>query len=112
MAFRLFVASGVACVNVMLSSVANDYPVDKTRAKMIAGVFHIQRRGHRDPAATLIGGLPGRFIEAGYDPVMAGRFAFWIVAGICVMLGRGAALGPEARRTRPGVQARTAFSPP
>ncbi|MBN8280707.1 MAG: MFS transporter, partial [Gammaproteobacteria bacterium] len=37
--FRLFVASGVACINVMLSSVANDYPVDRTRAKMIAGVF-------------------------------------------------------------------------
>ena len=85
-AFRLFIASGVACINVMLSSVANDYPVDKTRAKMIAGVFIFNGVG----IATLprfIGGLPGRFIEAGYDPVIAGRFAFWIVAGLCVMLG-------------------------
>ena len=31
--FRLFIASGVACVNVMLSSVANDYPIDRTRAR-------------------------------------------------------------------------------
>jgi len=85
-AFRLFVASGVACVNVMLSSVANDYPVDKTRAKMIAGVFIFNGVGIAT-LPRLIGGLPGRFIEAGYDPVIAGRFAFWIVAGVCVMLG-------------------------
>ncbi len=52
---------------------------------MIAGVFIFNGVG----IATLprfIGGLPGRFIEAGYDPIIAGRFAFWIVAGICVML--------------------------
>jgi len=84
-AFRLFIASGVACVNVMLSSVANDYPVDKTRAKMIAGVFIFNGLG----IATLprfIGGLPQQFIEAGYDPVMAGRFTFWCVAGLCMFL--------------------------
>lgn len=84
-AFRLLIASGVACVNVMLSSVANDYPVDKTRAKMIAGVFIFNGLG----IATLprfIGGLPQRFIDAGVDSVLAGRFTFWCVAGICITL--------------------------
>jgi MFS family permease len=83
--FRLFIASGVACVNVMLSSVANDYPVDRTRAKMIAGVFIFNGVG----IATLprfIGGLPQRFIEMGMDPLSAGRLAFWCVAGLCFVL--------------------------
>lgn len=84
-AFRLFIASGVACVNVMLSSVANDYPIDKTRAKMIAGVFIFNGVGIAS-LPRFIGGLPERFIQMGYDPVIAGRFAFWIVAGICIML--------------------------
>ena len=48
--FRLFIASGVACVNVMLSSVANDYPVDRTRAKMIAAVFIFNGVGIASPA--------------------------------------------------------------
>jgi len=83
--FRLFIASGVACVNVMLSSVANDYPVDKTRAKMIAGVFIFNGVGIAT-LPRLIGGLPQRFIEMGWDPTTAGRFAFWCVAALCVML--------------------------
>jgi MFS family permease len=66
--FRLFIASGVACVNVMLSSVANDYPVDATRAKMIAAVFVFNGIGIAS-LPRLIGGLPQRFIEMGIDPV-------------------------------------------
>lgn len=83
--FRLFVASGVACVNVMLSSVANDYPVDATRARMIAGVFIFNGVGI-GTLPRFIGGLPQRFIEMGMDPTFAGRLAFWCVAAICVML--------------------------
>jgi MFS family permease len=83
--FRLFIASGVACVNVMLSAVANDYPVDKTRAKMIATVFIFNGLGI-GTLPRLIGGLPQRFIEAGLDPVFAGRLAFWCVAATCFTL--------------------------
>jgi MFS family permease len=83
--FRLFIASGVACVNVMLSSVANDYPVDRTRAKMIAGVFIFNGVGIAS-LPRLVGGLPQMFIEMGIDPVMAGRYAYWCLAGTCVML--------------------------
>lgn len=83
--FRLFIASGVACVSVMLASVANDYTVDRTRAKMIAGVFIFNGVG----IATLprfIGGLPQKFIEMGIDPVWAGRYTYWFLASICVTL--------------------------
>ncbi len=65
--FRLFIATGVACVNVMLSSVANDYPVDATRAKMIAAVFIFNGVGIAS-LPRLVGGLPQRFIEMGYRP--------------------------------------------
>jgi MFS family permease len=83
--FRLFIAAGVACVNVMLSSVANDYPVDATRAKMIAAVFVFNGVG----IATLprvVGGLPQRFIDMGFDPVWAGRYAYWCLSAMCVLL--------------------------
>lgn len=83
--FRLFVASGVACINVMLTSVANDYPVDRVRAKMIAAVFICNGLGIAS-LPRLIGGLPQMFIERGVDPTWAGRYAFWCVAGLCVML--------------------------
>jgi MFS family permease len=83
--FRLFLASGVACVNVMLISVANDYTIDATRAKMIAIVFIFNGVGI-GTLPRLIGGLPQRFMEAGIDPVMAGRLTYWCVAALCFML--------------------------
>ncbi len=83
--FRLFIASGVACINVMLSSVANDYPVDRTRAKMIAEVFMFNGVGIAT-LPRLIGGLPQMFIEMGIDPLWAGRYAYWCLAGTCTML--------------------------
>lgn len=83
--FRLFIASGVACINVMLSSVANDYPVDRTRAKMIAGVFIFNGVGIAT-LPRLVGGLPQMFIEMGIDPIWAGRYTYWCLTGTCVML--------------------------
>ncbi|MCK6372078.1 MAG: MFS transporter, partial [Gammaproteobacteria bacterium] len=83
--FRLFIASGVACVNVMLASVANDYPVDATRAKMIAAVFIFNGVGIAT-LPRLIGGLPQRFIDMGFDPVIAGRYAYWCLTATCLML--------------------------
>lgn len=83
--FRLFIASGVACVNVMLASVANDYPIDATRAKMIAAVFVFNGVGIAT-LPRLIGGLPQRFIEVGFDPVLAGRYSYWCLTATCLML--------------------------
>lgn len=101
--FRLFIASGVACVNVMLASVANDYPVDATRAKMIAAVFVFNGVGIAS-LPRLIGGLPQRFIDMGLDPVWAGRYAYWCLAATCIALGLvllwGLKPGPPAQVTR------------
>jgi MFS family permease len=83
--FRLFIASGVGRVQVMLVSVANDYPVDSTRAKMIAAVFVFNGVGIAS-LPRLIGGLPQRFIDMGADPVWAGRYAYWWLAATCTLL--------------------------
>ena len=83
--FRLFVASGVACINVMLIAVANDYPMEKSRARMVAAVFIFNGLGIAS-LPRLIGGLPTRFVEHGLDAVWAGRLAFWCVTTLCVTL--------------------------
>src|SRR5690606_22574458 len=70
--FRLFIASGVACIQVMLVSVANDYPLEKSRAKMIAAVFIFNGLGIAS-LPRLIGGLPEFFVNQGVDPTWAGR---------------------------------------
>lgn len=83
--FRLFIASGVACVNVMLASVANDYPQEPSRAKMIAAVFICNGLGIAS-LPRLLGGLPEFFIGQGADSVSAGQYAFWCITGLCLSL--------------------------
>ncbi len=83
--FRLFIASGVACVNVMLASVANDYPMDVSRARMIAAVFICNGFGIAS-IPRLLGGLPEIFMGLGASPLWAGRYAFWCISTLCVML--------------------------
>ena len=85
-AFRLFLASGVTCVSVMLSAVANDYTIDRTRAKMIAGVFICNGLGIAALPVFLLGPMPKRLVAAGIDPILAGRFTYWLVAAICLVL--------------------------
>ncbi|MFZ1624954.1 MAG: MFS transporter [Gammaproteobacteria bacterium] len=101
--FRLFIASGVACINVMLTSVANDYPVDANRSRMIAAVFVFNGLGIGS-LPRVVGGLPQRFIEMGLDPVAAGRVTYWCVAGVCVFLALvllwGLKPGPPVRTTQ------------
>jgi hypothetical protein len=98
--FRLFLASGVACVNVMMSAVANDYTIDATRAKTIAAVFIFNGFGIAS-LPKLFGGLPQRLIEAGFDPVLAGRLTYWCLTGLCFCLALillwGLKSGPPVR---------------
>jgi MFS family permease len=83
--FRLFLATGVSCVNAMLPSVANDYSVDSTRAKVIAATFIFNGIGIAT-IPRLLGGLPSWFVAQGADPIWAGRYAYWCLAGFCVLL--------------------------
>jgi MFS family permease len=83
--FRLSIAVGVACINAMLTAIANDYPIEKSRARMIAAVFICNGLGIAS-LPKLIGNLPQMFIHRGFAPAEAGRLAFWCVAGLCVLL--------------------------
>ena len=69
----------------MLIAVANDYPMEKSRARMVAAVFIFNGLGIAS-LPRLIGGLPTRFVEQGLDAVWAGRLAFWCVTTLCVTL--------------------------
>jgi MFS family permease len=83
--FRLFLASGVACVNVMLPSVANDYSMDGSRAKVIAATFILNGLGIAT-IPLLLGKLPNFFTGMGYDAVWAGRLTFWCLSALCISL--------------------------
>lgn len=84
-AFRVIVATGIACINAMLIAVGNDYPMEKSRAKMIAAVFICNGLGIAT-LPRLIGSLPQYFIQRGFDPVVGGQLAFSCVAGLCLFL--------------------------
>jgi len=83
--FRMIFAAGAAGNIVMLPAVANDYTRDVSRAKMIASCFIFNGLG-LVIVVGLLRGLPLRFQDMGIDPVMAGRYWLWIVAGLCLLV--------------------------
>jgi MFS family permease len=93
--FRLFLASGVVCINAMLPSVANDYSIDATRAKMIAATFIFNGIGIAT-LPRLLGSLPSWFVAHGVDQIWAGRYAYWCLSAFCVFLAMVLAWGLQA----------------
>lgn len=83
--FRLFLASGVACINAMLPAIANDYSMDVSRAKVIAATFILNGLGIAS-IPRLLGGLPNTFMGMGFDSVWAGRFTLWCLSALCLFL--------------------------
>jgi MFS family permease len=102
--FRLFLASGVACINAMLPAVANDYSMDVSRAKVIAATFILNGLGIAS-IPRLLGGLPNTFMDMGADPVWAGRFTLWCLSAFCLFLA-----GLIAWGLMPGAPAQQAVS--
>ena len=84
--FRLVFAVGVAGNAVMLPAVANDYPQEASRARMLAACFVCNGLG----LVLILGvmrGLPVRFADMGIDPVIAGRYWLWCMTAICFLAG-------------------------
>lgn len=81
--FRIFFAAGCAGNIVMLPSVANDYPQEGCRAKMIATCFIFNGLG-LVILISLMKDVPVRFQDMGIDPVTAGRYWLWIMTGVCM----------------------------
>lgn len=90
--FRVLFAAGVAGNAVMLPAVANDYPLEASRARMLAACFICNGLGLVLILAVMRG-LPVRFAELGLDPVTAGRYWLWTMTGVCIMVGSVILLG-------------------
>ncbi|MEZ5562028.1 MAG: MFS transporter [Gammaproteobacteria bacterium] len=84
--FRLVFAVGVAGNAVMLPAVANDYPQEGSRARMLAACFICNGLGLVLILAVMRG-LPVRFADLGIDPVTAGRYWLWTMTAICFLAG-------------------------
>jgi len=83
--FRCLFAAGCAGNIVMLPTVANDYPQEGCRAKMLAACFMFNGLG-LVVLILVMKDMPYRFQEMGFDPVTAGRYWFWIMAGVTLLV--------------------------
>jgi MFS family permease len=84
--FRMFLALGLACNTAMLPSVANDYPIEKSRGKMLAVCFMLNGLG------LILVLTPLRLLLGFYDDLTEGhaaltaRYWLWTAAGICLLV--------------------------
>lgn len=90
--FRLVFAVGVAGNAVMLPAVANDYPQEASRARMLAACFICNGLGLVLILAVMRG-LPVRFAELGIDPVTVGRYWLWTMTAVCFLAGTVVLIG-------------------
>ncbi|WP_200821299.1 MFS transporter [Oceanicoccus sp. KOV_DT_Chl] len=84
-AYRVIYAAGLALSTGMLATVSADYPQNISRGKMIAFVGMLNGLGVV-LLNSVFGRLPSWFVDAGVDPIMAGRYAHFLVAGLCVLV--------------------------
>jgi len=83
--FRMVFAAGAAHNIVMLPAVANDYPQEPCRAKLLATCFIFNGLGLVIILAVMRG-MPVWFSDMGIDPVWVGRYWLWIMSGICLFV--------------------------
>ena len=83
--YRLVFALGTASASAMLAAVANDYPVESSRAKMIAATMLFNAIG----MVVLTGvfkNLPDWYQNAGYDTITSIRYTRWTVSACCMLV--------------------------
>lgn len=81
LAFRLVYAFGMAAVGAMSVAVQAEYPADGARGKLVGVIAVLSIIGVLVVVAALAP-LPARFMAAGANAVQAGRYTYWITAGI------------------------------
>ena len=82
--YRVIYAVGIGMATGMLQTVVADYPQDVSRGKMVAWGGILNGIGVVTVTFT-IARLPGILVEAGYDPVAAGRYAHWVAAAFAIL---------------------------
>ena len=105
--YRLIFAVGVAIASVMVIATMQDYPQNISRGKW--GGFNSFLTSF-SILLVLIGlaRLPGMFVGMGYSPVEAGRYTFWMGAGLTLLAALVFRIGFPAGRA---VQNASAPSP-
>lgn len=100
---RVFLALGIAAINVMVAALMVDYPAEASRGKLAGATGMAIGLG-----AIMIGvvflQLPTVYAESGRDALTAGRLALFTMAGLCALLGivlrAGLKGGPPPNRPR------------
>jgi MFS family permease len=83
--YRLIFAVGTAGASAMLAAVANDYPVESSRAKMIAAAMLFNAIG-MVVLTGLFKNLPDIFQNMGYDTYTSVKYTRWSVAGCALIV--------------------------
>ena len=80
----LFFSVGVAAIGTMLGTVLADTAAETSRGRLVglAGFF----QGLGAAAVVLVlGQMPKRLTEAGFDALIAGRITLWLAAALCAV---------------------------
>lgn len=81
--YRIIFAVGSACLAALIAVIANDYPVESSRGKMVA--FGNMMNGVGVIFMTaVVAQIPRLASARGMDAVPAGQIMFVLVAGLCV----------------------------
>jgi MFS family permease len=90
--YRLVFAVGTAGASAMLAAVANDYPVEASRAKMIAATMLFNAIG-MVVLTSVFKNLPDWYQNAGYDAATSVKYTRWSVAGCSMIVAIAAITG-------------------
>ncbi len=79
---RIVLAVGTTAETSMITTIIHDYAAEKVRGKILAIVGMLMGIG-TVIMNIIVGGMPERFMTAGYDAITAGRFMHWFIAAVC-----------------------------
>jgi len=83
--FRMIFAVGAAGASAMLAAVANDYPVESSRAKLIAATMFFNAIG-MVLLTIVFKNLPEWYQNAGYDVATSVKYTRWSVTACCMLV--------------------------
>lgn len=90
---RVVFALGLAANTAMLPSVANDYPLEPSRGKMLSVCFLLNGLGFIVLLTPLRLLLPFISELTDGDPLLTARYWIWTAAGICLFVSTGLLIG-------------------
>lgn len=92
LAFRLIFAVGTAAASAMLAAVANDYPLENSRAKMIAATMLFNAIG-MVLLTMWFKSSPEWYQSLGYSVEESVKYTRWTVSGCCMLVAVAAISG-------------------